>query len=372
LNTIPVFKPQLPLAEKLLPYIQSIDTTNIYTNIGPLCKSFETRLAQHFGVQDGEVITCANGTLALTQGLLALGARPGGVCVMPSWTFVATPAAARFANLEPYFIDVHLNSWAIHPEDIYPLLKTQNISAVIPVAPYGKPLNCAEWEDFHKKTGIPVLIDAAAAFDSFSINQMPNTTTIPFMVSLHATKVLGVGEGAVLVTKNNDLSRLVRQLGNFGFFESRYAEVVGINSKLSEYSAAVGLAALDDWKEIRNQWQKLSSHFYELASNTPSVTTMPDFNQGWISCYGLIEFEKPVLNYVRKRLGEMGIEERSWWGNGCHSQTAYSLCPRHNLPNTEILVNRVLGLPFWIGLSIGDMKYIFECLRKILLEIKNI
>ncbi len=372
MNTIPVFKPRLPLAEKLLPYIQSIDATNIYSNIGPLCKTFEKRLAHHFGVQDGGVITCANGTLALAQGLLALGAGPGGACVMPSWTFVATPAAARFANLEPYFIDVHLDSWAIHPEDIYPLLKTQNISAVIPVAPYGKPLNCVEWEDFHKKTSIPVLIDAAAAFDSFSINQMPNTTTIPFMVSLHATKVLGVGEGAVLVTNNNDLSKLVRQLGNFGFSESRYAEVVGINSKLSEYSAAVGLAALDDWKEMRNHWQKLSSQFYALVNNIPSATTMPGFNQGWISCYGLVEFEKPVLNYVKKRLRSMGIDERSWWGNGCHSQTAYSTYPRQCLPNTEILANRVLGLPFWIGLSNEDMKYIFECLRKILSEIKYV
>jgi dTDP-4-amino-4,6-dideoxygalactose transaminase len=68
----------------------------------------------------------------------------------------------------------------------------------------------------------------------------------------------------------------------------------------------------------------------------------------------------------------MGIDERCWWGNGCHSQTAYSMCPRHNLPNTEILVNQVLGLPFWNGLSMVDMNYIFESLRKILAEIEKV
>lgn len=366
MKLIPVCQPLLPVAEKLLPYIRQIDANRYYSNIGPLCQSFEARLAVHFGVAQGELVTTANGTLGLMQALKAMDARPGSLCVMPSWTFVATPAAAMMAGLTPYFIDVDMDSWAITPQGVREVMNTQDVGAVIPVAPFGKPLDCLAWQDFHEETGIPVIIDAAAAFDGFSEKYRQKGVTLPFMVSLHATKALGIGEGAVLVTHNKEMSRLVRQLGNFGFCATRSADISGINSKISEYAAAVGLAALDEWPYMRSKWQELTGLFHAQVNRHDGMSVMPGYNEGWVSCYGLVEIEEPLRAFVKKELMKSQIDERPWWGNGCHTQPAYRDCPRSELPNTEYLASRVLGLPFWIGLSAPDMAYVFESLQSIL------
>src|SRR5712672_2603620 len=100
----PVLRPLLPTVDKVLPYLQAMDVARWYTNHGPLVKAFETELAKHFGVATSELATASNATLAIAQSLRALGAPAGSLCVMPSWTFVATAAAAVWAGLEPFFI----------------------------------------------------------------------------------------------------------------------------------------------------------------------------------------------------------------------------------------------------------------------------
>src|SRR3989442_687951 len=110
-NVIPVLRPLLRTAGEILPYLEAIDAGRWYTNSGPLLQQFEGRLAEHFGVETTELVTASNATLAIAQSLRAMGAPAGSLCVMPSWTFVATAAAAVWAGLEPYFIDVDPGTW---------------------------------------------------------------------------------------------------------------------------------------------------------------------------------------------------------------------------------------------------------------------
>jgi len=369
LESIPVCRPLLPVAAKLYPYLERIDAQRYYSNMGRLTIEFEERLAHHFGVEADCVVTSANGTLALIQLLKALGAQAGRLCVMPSWTFTATPTAALAAGLTPYFIDVDEKDWSIHPEKIYELIKTKNVGAVMPVAPFGCPIPLEAWERFHVATGIPVVIDAAAGFDSFRHEQFPLKSTIPFMVSLHATKVLGVGEGAVVVTGDPELAKHVRMYGNYGFQGSRISTLPGINAKLSEYVSAVGLAALDEWPLRRKEWHQLSCQFEAHLKNYPQISMAPSFNQGWVSCYGLIKLMAGHhADLIRVDLAKEGIHTLAWWGKGCHTNPAYEHCPRENLIITDDLGDRVLGLPFWIGLEESHLVRILGALNKCLTE----
>jgi dTDP-4-amino-4,6-dideoxygalactose transaminase len=189
MSTIPVMWPKLPTLERLSPYLKRIDLSRVYTNFGPLACSLEERLASHYGLGGGMVTTVANATLGLMLALTAQGARPGSLCMLPAWTFIASAHAAVMAGLVPYFVDVSPETWTIDAEAIADEIARApaGVGAVMPVAPYGRPIDIASWDRFRARTGLPVVVDAAAGFDTIK----PGET--PVVVSLHATKVMGVG-----------------------------------------------------------------------------------------------------------------------------------------------------------------------------------
>lgn len=369
MENIPVFKPILPPLGSIAPYIEQIDKNRYYSNLGPLTKSFEERMANHFGIAKDRLVTSTNGTLALTQILQALDAKPGSLCVMPSWTFVATPASAMAAGLIPYFIDVDEENWVISPDDVHALMKHEKVGAVIVVAPFGGPIDLTSWQKLHEQTGIPVIIDAAAGFDGFSKVKHQASNACPIMISLHATKVFGVGEGAVVLTSDAELARRIQMFGNYGFYNSREAMLPGTNAKLNEYMSAVGMAAMDNWKTTREKWQKISDIFERYVVSSPDLSLAPNFNKGWISSYGNVRFASPYdAPKIKDMLEECHINALSWWGKGCHRHRAYQDCPRSDLPRTDYLGSHVLGLPFWLGLEESDFEYIFSSLQKVMIK----
>ncbi len=343
---LPVFKPRLPLVDTLLPYLKELDQNQQYTNNGPLLMRFEERLADHFKVSADQLCTSANGTLALIQMLKSLNLPKGAVCALPSWTFVASAAAVVAAELTPYFVDVDESTWALSPDRVLHVLRTTDVRAVLVVAPFGAPIACEVWESFQVKTGVPVIIDAAAGFDTFSLCR----TTLPFMISLHATKVFGIGEGAIIVG-DAEFIKACRSRGQFGFQQDRVAHSAGINAKLSEYAAAVGLAGLDQWGRTRQEWQSLKNHFLQASTG---FDLMPGFEGDWVSCYGhVLTLEKLSLSF----------ETRQWWQGGCHTHPAYQHYPKTDLPITEKLARQCLGIPYWLGLTPSQLIAIFAELR---------
>src|SRR5437016_1567760 len=113
MKAIPVMRPKLPAADRIAPYLQSIDAARIYSNYGPLAISFEDRLAAHYGLDRRTVGTLANATLGLAIALAIQQPKRGTLCVMPAWTFVASAHAALMAGLTPYFVDVDASTWAL-------------------------------------------------------------------------------------------------------------------------------------------------------------------------------------------------------------------------------------------------------------------
>jgi dTDP-4-amino-4,6-dideoxygalactose transaminase len=366
---IPVLRPLLPTVDEMIPYLRRMDASRWYTNYGPLVQLFETRLADHFGVANSNLTTASNATLAIAQSLRALGAPSGSLCVMPAWTFVATAAAAVWAGLNPFFIDVEPGTWLITPEDIRKVAAGRHVGAAVVVSAFGAPLDLHDWDVFSQDTGIPVVVDAAAGFDSFQVRD-GRQAAVPVVISLHATKVFGIGEGAVVLTGDAALAKSIRAYGNFGFHGSRDAGLQGVNAKMPEFAAAAGLAQFDRWAETRERWYELTSAFVEEVQARPHLRFAPGFGKGWVSSFGLIELPSPVsADGITEILARHGVETRKWWGEGCHRQTAYQNCDRSLLPNTEILGNQVLGLPFWLGLRREEMRLVFRVLDSALAEL---
>lgn len=350
LAPIPVHRPHLPAAERLLPYLAEIDRTRRYSNFGPLARAFEARLAARLGLPEGGVACVANGTLGLTLALGALGARPGSLCMMPAWTFAATPAAAVAAGLRPWFVDVAEATWALDPDACRALLAGAPgpVGAAIAVGPFGAPLDAEAWDRFADGTGVPVVLDLAAGFDGARVGRAPA------MVSLHATKALGVGEGGLVASGDGRLVEGVRRLSNFGFAERSEAVHLGTNAKLSEYAAAVGLAALDAWPERRAELAALTGAYAGALGGIPGVRLGPGFGAGWVGSTCNVVVERATAEAVAGALAAEGIETRRWWRDGAHAQPAFRRFPRAPLPVTERLAARVLGLPFYPGFAAVD------------------
>ncbi len=355
---IPVSKPKLPGAEAILPYLQEIDANRWYSNFGPLAEAFNERLAKTLKVQKEHAVAVANGTLGLTVALQALEVPRGSLCVMPSWTFTATPAAALAAGLAPCFVDVESDTQALSPERVKSYLKQINgdVSAVIAVSPFGAPVDTQAWDRFTEETGIPVLIDAAAAFDSVANGAM-RTGRTPVMVSLHATKTLGIGEGGVIVCRNPDTIFRVRRLINFGFESDRRSHRIAINAKISEYGAAVGMAALDEWEQTREGWARVrDAYLFRLAKEGLSLW----LNRDWVTSTCNVLFPSHAIA-MAERLEKAGIETRRWWLTGCHAQPAYRYCASHGELNvTQWLGQSLLGLPMAVDMREEDINTVCE------------
>ncbi|MBV6633834.1 MAG: aminotransferase class I/II-fold pyridoxal phosphate-dependent enzyme [Alphaproteobacteria bacterium] len=349
-NRIPVLKPLLPPAEAILPYLQRIDETRWYSNRGPLLVEFEQGIADTVNVIPEGIACVSNGTLAITVALTAAGAVPGRKCLMPSWTFVGTVSAVITAGLEPYFVDVDIDSWALTPDQLYDRNDLDEIGAVVTVAPFGAPLDRAAWDRFTEQTGIPVVIDAAAAFDAIASTEMMKPGPTPMAVSLHATKTFGVGEGGFIVCTDSDLVQRARQIGNFGFYQISVAQISGWNAKLSEYAAAVGMACMDNWPDKRVAWERVTHKYQELLGSMDNVSLHPAYGDGWVSSYCCVRV-KGDGHRVAKRLNDHGIDTRRWWRGGCHTHPGYMGIARDPLPATQALATTTIGLPFSIDLT---------------------
>ena len=359
LAPVAVARPRLPAAEAILPYLQRIDTARWYSNFGPLLTEMEERLASRFG-QDARVITTVNATQALTLALQAMDLPQGTLCAVPAWTFVATAHAVTQAGLIPWFVDVDVDTWMLDAEATRVALARApgSVSAVIPVAAFGRMPDLDSWKAFQGDTGVRVLIDAAAAFDAAS------DADLPLVVSLHATKVLGMGEGGFLVTRDQDLADRVRQQTTFGFQGSRDALRAATNAKLSEYSAAIGLAALDAWPADRLRWFMTSQTLRRALIGTPQVRFQSGWGERWTTSVCVVGLPEGTADAVEADLRADGVDTRRWWGQGCHTSPAFITAPYDDLSNTRRLASSTLGLPFSIDLSPADIARIAASLAR--------
>jgi dTDP-4-amino-4,6-dideoxygalactose transaminase len=362
-SALAVARPFMPHAEDIAPYLDQIDNARWYSNFGPLVRSLESRLAARFAAPT-QVLTIANATLGLTLGLKALGVPEGALCAIPSWTFVATAHAVLQAGLVPWFVDVDPETWMLDPDHLQQRLAAAPgpVAAAIPVCAFGQALDWDSWTEFHERTGIAVLVDAAAAFDS--LDRAP----LPSVVSMHATKALGAGEGGFVVSEDPDFILQVQERSSFGFAGTREALSAGTNAKLSEYAAAVGLASLDRWPATRLRYAMAAQRLRMALVAESDVVFQRGWGTHWVSSTCVVGLPDGSADRIEARLNAAGVETRRWWGHGCHRSRAFAALPSDALPVTDRLAESTLGLPYFADIEASDIDRLADALRRALAE----
>lgn len=350
----PVARPSLPNADAILPYLRQIDKNQYYSNFGPLVGAVERRLAERYGIDPACVTTVASATAGLTAALLAeTRARRRNVndgaayCLLPAWTFVATLHAVLAAGLEPYLLDVDEDSWALTPQAVESALERVpgEPVAVVPVSPFGRPYDTAAWDDLARRTGLAVMIDAAAAFDRGQVGSSPS------VFSLHATKVLATGEGGFAVSTDVERVDAIRRSINFGFLGDRVARSRAINGKMSEYHAAVTLAALDAWPRTRQVFDDIARGYQDSFAPDNRIRVLPGAADDYVCSTIMIMRDDPLPSGFDAALAARGVGTRRWWGGGIAEQVAYRRFSSDLLPITDRLARRCIGLPCYPGLT---------------------
>jgi dTDP-4-amino-4,6-dideoxygalactose transaminase len=341
-----------------LPYLSRIDQARIYSNFGPLTAELEGRLTAHFDAPERTLTTVANATLGLTLALSAQGAKPATLCLMPAWTFVASAQAAVAAGLVPFFVDVSAETWALDPATVADAIARApgEVGAVMPVMAFGRPLDFDAWDRFRSASGLPVVIDAAAGFD------IVKATATPAVISLHATKVFGVGEGGLVLSLDAAIIQEIRNRSNFGFHGSRNAALPAMNAKFSEYHAAVGLAALDEWPAVRSEWYDLARTYRKHLDGRAAASLQDQFGESWVSSVCVIALRDQDAAEAETRLQHVGIESRRWWGDGAHAHASTRHFPRTTLAITEHLARSTIGVPFFRDMASNNVEDVVEAM----------
>jgi dTDP-4-amino-4,6-dideoxygalactose transaminase len=363
MRNIPLLVPRMPSAEALLPYLRRIDANKHYTNFGPLNAEFEARLVADSAPQLGadNITTVSNCTVGLELAIQAYGiARPR--VLIPSLTFVATATAAIRAGGIPVFCDVDPDAWSLTPEIALAAARAGEIDLVMPVCTFGRAQDTGAWDAFSEQAGIPVLIDAAGAYGNQGVGKH---TDVVF--SFHATKSFGIGEGGAVVSASESRIHEVRMLSNFGIDVScGELTQLGTNGKLSEYHCAVGLAAFDEWEGIKRERRELHKRYSAAIHETcPEISLQHKDENGVYPIFPVLLPSGTDTEAVRQRLLAKGISTRRWYCPPLHAHPVLrGQATIGSMEVAEDLGARILGVPFFLGISDDEIAWVLQALAE--------
>jgi dTDP-4-amino-4,6-dideoxygalactose transaminase len=367
IEPVPVLRPRLPPAERLLPYLKRIDATRTYSNWGPLSAELERRLAESLRLPAGGVVSASSGTAALVGAILAAAGRATSerpVALVPAFTFVATAVAVEQCGYCPFLADIDAKSWMLDPERLAGHHALDQVGLAVPVAPFGRPVAQAPWQRFREKTGVPVVIDGAGAFDRFLETPDSALGQIPVAISFHATKCFATGEGGCVASGDGGLALRVGRALNFGFHDVHDSRGPSINGKMSEYHAAVGLAELDGWSNKQRSLRVVASRYragLSEAGLSDRLLAAPDVGASYLLFHCHDEAE---AGRVEEALSRYRVESRRWYGAGLHHQAHFSRLQREHLEVTDALAPCVLALPLAPDLTGADVARVVEALAR--------
>jgi dTDP-4-amino-4,6-dideoxygalactose transaminase len=312
----------------------------------------EESYSKYLKVDKTQVVALCNATQAI-QGLVSISSNRNWI--VPDYTFSATGLAVLNANRNLIICDVNMADWKI---DTSLIGEKQKFFGIIPVMPFGSPVDFTPYLDFDD-----VIIDAAASLGSQPPDFCKMRENWAVVYSLHATKVLGAGEGAIVVCGNKNQADLLRAWSNFGFLLNRSSEICGTNAKMSEMNAAYGLYSIKNIIPEREDW--LESQYY-VTSQTSGyawstfVNSKPNFHPYWIVAFKNKDMKKNVI----EGLARASIQSREWWAKPLSSQGAFSRSTKiTRIKNSKILSNVHLGLPMYRGLSYYEVEKICKVIQ---------
>ncbi len=348
--------------------LQEIMQTSAFIN-GPEVQQFQKELEDYLQVK--HVIPCANGTDALQIAMMGLGLQPGDEVITADFTFAATVEVIALLQLTPVLVDVEPDTFNIDPEAVKRAI-TPRTRAIVPVHLFGQTANMDAIMEIAKEHNLYVIEDNAQAIGAnfHSTNGKTLKTGVIGDIastSFFPSKNLGCfGDGGAIFTNDDDLAHMIRGIVNHGMYERYHHDVVGVNSRLDSFQAAVLRAKLPHLDNY-NSSRQASAAKYDAAFKGQEHITTPHL-AGKPDTHVFHQYTLKITNGKRdalvKHLNEKGIPCGVYYPIPLHSQKAYA-SSRYNeadFPVTNQLIKEVISLPMHTELSDDQIDHISQTL----------
>ena len=308
---IPIAAPVLAGNEKA--YVLECIESSWISSAGKYVERFERAFADFCGVR--HAVSCSSGTAALHVALLALGVGPGDEVIVPTLTFVATANAVTYCGARPRFVDIEPDTWTIDPGLIEARI-TARTKAIVPVHLYGHVANMDAINEIARRRNLFVVEDAAEAHGAEFRGRRVGSLSEVAAFSFYGNKIVSCGEGGMVVTDSEELSRYAAQLRGQGMdLKQRYwFPIIGYNYRMANLPAAVGLAQLEriDWHLSRRR--EVASWYRDILREVPGISWQAaKAGRGDVDWLFTIMLNEPIRasrDEVMAGLGERGVETR--------------------------------------------------------------
>jgi dTDP-4-amino-4,6-dideoxygalactose transaminase len=366
-ETLHVGRPNVGDRLKFSSYVNDILDRRWLTNDGPYVSNFERKIAELAEVK--HCIATCNATVALEIAIRALGLK--GEVVVPSFTFVATAHALLWQNIVPVFVDIDPLTHTIDPKELERSITPQT-TGIVGVNLWGRHCDIAALEDIAKRRGLKLLFDSAHAFNCSYGGRMLGGFGDAEVFSFHATKFLNTLEGGAVVTDNDELAEKVRLMHNFGFTSYDQVACLGINGKMSEVSAAMGLTNLESLNDfVAVNRRNYKQYEEELSALDGLKLVLYDEHEKCNYQYVVLELDLTRTVVSRDELMQIlhreNVLARRYFYPGCHRMAPYrSHLLELSLPVTEKISERVLSLPTGTSISPADISTICGIIRMVI------
>ncbi len=356
---INVTKTFFPPLEEYNQQVQRIWDNQWLTNRGKLLLELEEKLKAYLSVSN--IIIMNNGTIPIQIALKILGNQ--GEIITTPFSYVATTSAIIWEHCKPIFVDIHPEFLTIDETKIEQAI-TSKTTAILATHVFGNPCNIEAIEKIATKHNLKVIYDAAHAFgveyNGKSIFDFGDVSTCSF----HATKLFHTGEGGALFCSDEVLRHTMYYSHNFGHNGQLDFHGLGINGKISELQAAMGLAVFPYMEKIMDDRKNVINHYLDHLDFTKLTSIKIRENTKWnYSYFPVIFLSEEKLMQVQKALNEEQIFPRRYF---YPSLNTIQYVKGESMPVSESIASRVLCLPLYSGLEKEDLNRIIQLINKIL------
>ena len=339
--------PEVPDAKAWSLYLEENKNQNWHSNFGPLSKKFESALQSAYGMPGETVVTTSSATSGLSACLIAHDIKGSVLC--PAFTFQASAGAILGAGCTPVIVDVDAKTGIILPDVLRAALAETLAKAAFIVAPYGISFDVTEHVEVCREAGARLIIDNAAGLgiDRKTLFNRTAMDHVDEVFSLHATKPFGIGEGGAIFTFAKNDSAL-RSAINFGLATHSSSGTPkppywGINGKMSEAAAAVGLATAETMAVRVQKRQEMAREWYDTFAEHPDIVYKTDPRHAPWQVFPIFLPSENVLSEFIGIVAEKGIELRRYYFpslGDCHGMRSIGNCE-----NSRSLSQRAIVLP---------------------------
>ncbi len=358
-----VTRPLLPPLPAVTARLEQVWATQQLTNIGAQHERLEAALRERLGVRELSLFT--NGTVALITAIRALGLT-GDVVTTP-FTFPATPHALSWSGITPVFCDVDPRTLTLDPGAVERAI-TPRTTAILAVHVYGTPCDVAALQRVADRHRLRLIYDAAHAFGARVDGRAIGTFGDITMFSFHATKLFHTAEGGALACADPLLKARIDDLRNFGIHGPDLVEAIGLNGKMTELQAALGLCVLDGLDAELAQRRRLLAQYRDRVSAIDGVAWYHTSRLEDDSCqYAVARVDEARFGCSRDALHEelrrFNVFTRKYFYPLCADYPCYRDLPSASpsaLPVAARAVRDVLCLPLYGGLDAADVDRICD------------